>query len=255
MAKTVDKNIITLEKLKIVQVPLVDILPNDYNPNRQSDRDFELLCRSIEEDGFTQPILVHEKTNQIVDGEHRWRACKVLGFETVPVVYVNMTKEQMMISTLRHNRARGSENINMAADVLRDLQRLGALDHAADSLLLDDIELQVMLEDIPQSELILRHPGEKMTAADVQVQLDKERRHEETKHAQDTNQAERERASIFTLMCRYYWYEYKQIKTAFENVEGESASDKIVNLCATYSQNPEAKAYLDTPDEKPWGGR
>ena len=64
----------SLKTLSVEYVPIADIHPNEYNPNRQSPREYELLLRSMEEDGFTQPILVQRGTQRIVDGEHRWRA-------------------------------------------------------------------------------------------------------------------------------------------------------------------------------------
>ena len=111
--------------------------PNSYNPNRQNEHEFKLLCSSMQEDGFTQPIIV-ASDGTIVDGEHRWRAA------------------QARIATLRHNRARGSEDIELATEVLRDLERLGALDWAADSLDLSDAELQRLLEDIPAPEALAK---------------------------------------------------------------------------------------------------
>jgi len=70
------------------------------------------------------------------------------------VVRTTMTPEQMRISTLRHNRARGSEDLELTAQVLRDLEALGALDWAQDSLMMDDIEIQRLLEDIPAPEAL-----------------------------------------------------------------------------------------------------
>src|SRR5262249_49069222 len=65
-----------------------------------------------------------------------------------------MTPEQMRIATLRHNRARGSEDIELTAQVMRDLRELGALDWAQDSLMMDEVELQKMLEDVPAPEAL-----------------------------------------------------------------------------------------------------
>lgn len=67
---------------------------------------------------------------------------------TIPVVFVSMTAEQMRIATLRHNRARGSEDIDLSAALLRDLRELGALDWAQDSLMLDEVEMNRLLEDM-----------------------------------------------------------------------------------------------------------
>ncbi len=152
--KEVEKKVETLQALKVEYLPIDALKPNKYNPNRQSEHDFELLCRSIEEDGFTQPIVALKKDKVIVDGEHRWRAATTLGFKEIPVVLVDMTPEQARISTLRHNRARGSEDIELSASVLRDLQELGALEWAQDSLMMSDLEINRMLEDIPAPEAL-----------------------------------------------------------------------------------------------------
>ena len=150
-AKAVEKKNSVLKKLKVEYVKIEDLKPNNYNPNRQSEHDFELLIRSMTEDGFTQPIVALDDLT-IVDGEHRWRAASSLGYTEVPVVKTTMTKEQMRIATLRHNRARGSEDIELTALVLKDLEELGALEWAQDSLMLDDTELNRLLEDIPAPE-------------------------------------------------------------------------------------------------------
>lgn len=138
-----------LEKL-VVSYEHPDALePNPWNPNRQSEQDFELLLRSMEEDGFTQPVVALREGKVIVDGEHRWRAARHLGLDEIPVVYTDMTEEQARIATLRHNRARGSEDVNLAAELLRDLRELGALDQAQEALMLDDTELTRLLDDVP----------------------------------------------------------------------------------------------------------
>ena len=146
------KHFSSLEKLQIQYVKPSDIKPNSYNPNRQSDRDFELLLKSMKEDGFTQPVIVQKSTKEIVDGEHRWRAGQALGMSEIPVVFVDMTDEQRRVSTLRHNRARGSEDIQLTAQVMRDLEKLGALDWAQDTLMLSDVEVNRLLEDVPAPE-------------------------------------------------------------------------------------------------------
>lgn len=146
--RNVDKKFNTLQELQVEYVDPESIYPNAYNPNRQTEKEFDLLCSSMLEDGFTQPILVHLKTREIVDGEHRWRASQRLGLKEIPVVFVDMTLEQMRISTLRHNRARGSEDIELTIKVLQDLRALGSLEHAVDSLGMSDRELNALIDDI-----------------------------------------------------------------------------------------------------------
>lgn len=156
-----------LSELKVVYVDADKINPNKYNPNRQSEHEFELLLKSMREDGFTQPVIVQKANNEIVDGEHRWRAAQALGMTKIPVVFVDMSKEQMRIATLRHNRARGSEDVELAANVLKDLQELGALDWAQDSLQLDDEEINKLIDDIPAPEALMGEEFEQAWEPDV----------------------------------------------------------------------------------------
>jgi len=137
-----------LKELKVEWVPRDSLKPNWYNPNRQNDYEFELLCKSMEEDGFTQPIIALRNDRVIVDGEHRWRAAEVLGYTEVPVVFVDMSPEQMMISTLRHNRARGTENAELSLKVMKELVDLGAYDWAKDSLVLNDDEMNQLYQQM-----------------------------------------------------------------------------------------------------------
>lgn len=144
----VEKKARALARMKIEYVPIDSVKPNSYNPNRQDDREFELLKQSMREDGFTAPIVVQADTKEIVDGEHRWRAARDIGITEIPVVFTQMTLEQMRISTLRHNRAVGSEDVDLATDLLRDLRELGALDWAQEALGLDDDQLQKLIDDV-----------------------------------------------------------------------------------------------------------
>lgn len=250
--KEVEKDIYTLDKAELQYVPIESIKPNAYNPNRQSDREFELLCRSIEEDGFTQPILVQEETKEIVDGEHRWRACKALGWTEIPVIFTHMTQAQQMIATLRHNRARGSEDISMAADVLRSLDNMGAIDYAAESLLLSDVELQVMLEDIPNSELLLRNPGDKYSAEEVEGMIAQEREVTKSKEERDKQLSELEAKNV-TLTLRMHLYEKRQIEQVVKELTGSAKhfAEGVYQLCEMYEGDAGAKAFMDKEDDEP----
>lgn len=171
-----------LEKLDIVYVPIEDIKPNQYNPNRQSEHDFKLLCKSIEEDGFTRPIVVRKGTLEIVDGEHRWRACKALGHKEIGAVLVEMTDAQARIATLKYNRIHGSEDANLAASVLKEIIEMGATDWAQDSLMLDDVEMKRLSAELALIETetievdvpadMLGPSGKGLTAADQSGNVD-----------------------------------------------------------------------------------
>ncbi|MGH9821672.1 MAG: ParB N-terminal domain-containing protein [Blastocatellia bacterium] len=166
----IEKKNQALTTLKVVYVPHSQLKPNPWNPNRQDDHTFELLQKSMREDGFTQPIIVNDGSfdtslgDMICDGEHRWRAAAVVfGSDCeVPIVYVPYTPEQMRISTLRHNLARGEHDLELTAQLLADLQQLGALEWAQDSLMMDDTEVARLLDDIAAPD---QHAGEEYSEA------------------------------------------------------------------------------------------
>lgn len=180
-SKGITRNNSVLAELVAEDVPIDSIKPNKYNPNRQSEHDFKLLCQSIVEDGFTQPVVAIKDTREIVDGEHRWRACKALGHKTISVVFTEMSPEQMRISTLRHNRARGSEDPALAGVVMQQLAALGGIEQAAESLMLDQVEVERLMNemgDVEASMLSVEVPdsqlgpnGEGLAAGDANVDL------------------------------------------------------------------------------------
>ncbi len=143
-----------LKLLRIEYVAIDSLTPNDWNPNRQSDHEGDLLRRSMEDDGFTQPIIALRDTQVIVDGYHRWKMARSLGYEEIPVAFVDMTAEQARVSTLRHNRARGSEDLQLTAQLLKDLEQLGVREWAQESLMMDTTEMDRMLQDIEAPEAL-----------------------------------------------------------------------------------------------------
>lgn len=114
-----------------------DITANDYNPNTVAPPEKRLLSRSLELDGFTQPIVVTESEPQhyeIVDGFHRHeigtnRAVlkrQLKGY--LPVTCLRrerQDKHDRMAATIRHNRARGRHQINAMSEIVRELAQLG----------------------------------------------------------------------------------------------------------------------------------
>jgi ParB-like chromosome segregation protein Spo0J len=109
---------------------------NDYNPNSVAPPEMELLRQSILEDGYTQPIVSYKEENQItvIDGFHRNRVGKEVDdvknrvFGRLPVVNINQWKQgrsDRMASTIRHNRARGSHNIELMSTIVTELVEMG----------------------------------------------------------------------------------------------------------------------------------
>lgn len=74
---------------KLGEVPLASIEPNPDQPRTNFKREeLEELATSIDREGLLQPILVRAMDDgkyQIIAGERRWQACKLLGLDMVPV--------------------------------------------------------------------------------------------------------------------------------------------------------------------------
>ena len=93
----------------------------------------QLLKHSIEEDGYTQPIVTYydEKNDKyiVVDGFHRYRCAKeYFHLKQIPIVTIDKDLENRMASTIRHNRARGTHQIVDMSHIVRDLTQRGWTD-------------------------------------------------------------------------------------------------------------------------------
>ena len=125
----------TAEPVECVQwVKAELVFANDYNPNSVAPPEMELLHTSIQEDGYTQPIVVwqHDGMYEVVDGFHRNRVGKeyedikerIHGY--LPVVVINNDREDKgdrIASTIRHNRARGKHKVEAMSDIVIELKR------------------------------------------------------------------------------------------------------------------------------------
>lgn len=116
--------------LNVQMIPLSKIKANDYNPNKVASPEMKLLKLSIEEDGYTQPIVVyHDKCSDeyiVIDGFHRYLcAVKYFKLEEIPCTVIDKPLENRMASTIRHNRARGTHQIRSMSDIVIDLTKQG----------------------------------------------------------------------------------------------------------------------------------
>ena len=102
------------------------VKPNDYNPNKVSKQNLELLKQSILTNGWTLPIVVRPDFT-IIDGFHRWT---VAGEEPlvsmlegkVPVVIVeHKDKAGNIYGTVTHNRARGTHLLEPMKAIVKEL--------------------------------------------------------------------------------------------------------------------------------------
>lgn len=122
----------------VIAVPVEKIEANSYNPNTVATPEMKLLYDSIKQDGYTMPIVCyHDKNNDkyiIVDGFHRYQI--LLKYKDIyerekgmlPVSVIDKSLDNRMASTIRHNRARGSHNVDLMSNIIKELHELGRSD-------------------------------------------------------------------------------------------------------------------------------
>lgn len=98
----------------VVEVRLSEIEPNKNQPRKDFDeQSLSELAESIAEHGLIQPIVVRPTsagTYQIVAGERRWRACRMAGLTSVPVVIKELNDREYFEMALIENLQR--EDLN-----------------------------------------------------------------------------------------------------------------------------------------------
>lgn len=124
---------ITFPVMNVKMVDINKVVANDYNPNKVMPPEMKLLKTSIEEDGYTQPIVTYYDKDIdkyiIVDGFHRYRcAVEFFHLDEVPVVTIDKPLSDRIESTIRHNRARGAHQTTIMSDIVKKLLQLGKTD-------------------------------------------------------------------------------------------------------------------------------
>jgi ParB-like chromosome segregation protein Spo0J len=119
-------------------VPIEKIQANSYNPNAVAPPEMKLLYQSIKEDGYTMPIVCYyipdNDIYEIVDGFHRYNIMlkhkDIYDRENgkMPVVVIEKDISNRMASTIRHNRARGSHDIELMSNIVSELVQSGMSD-------------------------------------------------------------------------------------------------------------------------------
>lgn len=119
-------------------VPIEKVRANSYNPNAVAPTEMKLLYDSIKEDGYTMPVVCYylkdEDMYEIVDGFHRYSI--MLKYKDIyereqgilPVSVIDKPIGDRMASTIRHNRARGTHNVDLMSNIVGELHELGKTD-------------------------------------------------------------------------------------------------------------------------------
>lgn len=144
-------------------LPREEIEPNDWNPNDMEEPERERLFKSLMDNGWTQPIVIHAEEHYIIDGEQRWH---VSGREElarrdditppdvpagyVPVYGITVDENHAKVATIQHNRARGYAGADDLREYLRGLTQYGVLDDddVTERIDVTDDEIRRLLDEV-----------------------------------------------------------------------------------------------------------
>ncbi len=106
-------------KERLVNVPVSSVQPNPMQPRQTfGDESLADLARSIKEHGIIQPLIVTKAENgyELVAGERRLRAAKVVGLDEVPVIVRDAEALKKLEIALIENVQR--DNLNVIEEAL-----------------------------------------------------------------------------------------------------------------------------------------
>lgn len=119
-----EKKLVTEKKV----VDIKSIFPNEHNPNTQSGYTYQKMKDTLQKKGLygaacivcRHPVAGHYI---ILDGEHRWRAMKELGYTEIPVEVCieDMSDNDIKFWTVYFNNTRGRDDIMKRAKLLKEI--------------------------------------------------------------------------------------------------------------------------------------
>jgi ParB/RepB/Spo0J family partition protein len=96
----------------INDIPISQIIPGKNDRTIFDESGLRELADSIKEHGLIQPITVRHakdgKRFEIIAGERRFRACKLIGWRRIPAIVTTLKDEEASAITLAENIARKS---------------------------------------------------------------------------------------------------------------------------------------------------
>jgi len=116
-------------KIETVLVKVTDLIPSEYNPRKWNKDQVEQLKESIKRFGIVDPIIANiavNRRNIVIGGHFRLEVAKQLGYEEIPVVYVNIPEvEREKELNLRLNKNQGEFDYGLLAkfdeNLLKDI--------------------------------------------------------------------------------------------------------------------------------------
>lgn len=144
--------------MEIKYLPVTDLKPFHRNPKKHTPTQVQMLKKSMETFGYTQPILINSD-NMIIAGHGRLLAVKELGLTEVPTIKIDLPYEKAVAYVLADNRLAeiAETDDRLVAEILQETSEIPGFDLEAVGYATD--ELDTLLKDIQKHDNIYK-PGQ-----------------------------------------------------------------------------------------------
>ncbi len=148
--------------MRIEKVAIQKINAAPYNPRRDlqpGDSDYENLKKSIDTFGLVEPLVLNERSNNLVGGHQRLKILIAAGFKEVEVSVVDLDPVQEKALNLALNKIQGAWDNDKLAALVEELTKI------------PDFDIGLTGFDLPEVSEILDRAEE---AKDDEFDLEKE---------------------------------------------------------------------------------
>ena len=137
-----------IPETRIERRDVASLTPADYNPRQISERAMSGLRESVTRFGLVQPVIINERTGNVVGGHQRVRVLQAEGVESVDVVVVDIpASEERALNVAMNNPHISGEFTDTLDSLLEGIQ--SETPDLFDALRLDDLMGQMLSADVP----------------------------------------------------------------------------------------------------------
>lgn len=206
-----------MEKPTIIYKQIRDLKPYKKNAKRHTKKQVEQIANSIEEFGFTQPVLI-DKDNNVVAGHGRILGARKAGLKQVPTICLNdLTEEQIKAYRLVDNKLNESEwdevLLTQELDELdKEMMELFGFDFAQE--IIEEENKYTMKTNIPQYEI-------KGECPDIKEVVDTSVTKELIRKIKQSNVLEEEKRFLMFGAYRHLRFDYSKIAEYYAHADKE----------------------------------
>jgi DNA modification methylase len=163
----------TFASFLVEMVPIENLHPDPANANRMSDEELDALEKSMRRFGIVQPIVAL-RDGTVVGGHQRLTVARRIGYEVVPVIWVDLSSEQGRLLGLALNKISGTWDEALLGRLLAELQMVPDIDLSISGFREDEVAALLRSLDV-------REKRDRLEEFDLDDALERARRTSRTK--------------------------------------------------------------------------